>query len=145
MKTLFFIIAMFFSFSCTAQLNFKLDYTYFGISFYPKKCSDTLTLPVDNNEFKNCNAKIFLEDCSGQCKFLVEDKNHKLRVAGYYSNALDTLRKYNSAKVMGKPAGKSYYHVSVLEYLSPLQTGLWIFYDKNGKEIYRTEYHFERN
>ena len=144
MRILLFFLSICFSTSCISQTSLKLDYGLFGISFYPIKCVDTLIFPINTGDFVNCKAKIYLEDCNGQSKLEVLDVKNKIRVVGFYSSSIDTLIKYNNAKVMGKPLGQYNYLVRTLKYFSPLQTGRWIFFDKNGKEIYKTEYHFDR-
>ena len=144
MKIIFIILVLLFAVECRAQSILKLEYEYLRISFYPKKCIDTFDFQIPSGEFKNCWVKIFLEDCSGQCKILVVDKKNKTKLTGFYSNGFDTLTKYSFTKIMGKPKGHSYSKARLLNYLNPLPTGIWTFFDKSGNVAQKTEYHFER-
>jgi hypothetical protein len=126
---------------CKAQLLVEVD--EFGVSFIPQKCIDTLVLTGNKGEYKNFKVTIYLSNCKGESLVKVYDKKNVLRAEGKYSSSFDTLKRYNIAKEMGRPKAITTYQVRILEYLRPLKIGKWIYYDKNGKIEYQTEYDYK--
>lgn len=125
-----------------ANSQVKIWFEDFDISFYPKKCVDTLSFDIIKTEYKNTKLIVYLSDCKGKCSIKVIDKNGIVRLDGTYANSYDTLKKYSNAKVMGKGIKKYVYQVRVLEYFSPLRIGRWNFYSKKGKLEDTLEYSF---
>src|SRR4051794_26593982 len=106
--------------NCKAQSPLQVDFSYLGISIQPSKCSDTLNLKIEKGEFKNLDIKIFLENCNGQCKFILTGKNDRVRLTGFYENAHDTLVRYKNSKIMGKSKGQIWSSIRIQKYLEPL-------------------------
>ena len=121
----------------------SLDYGEFGVFFRPNKCVDTMQFNLIKH-YPGYTLKIFLQDCGGASVIKLYNKKNQLIITGTYVNGPDTLMKYKYSKHVGPPTDKKYYSVQIIKYLSPLQQGLWTYYNEKGKIVdsFRYEYNF---
>lgn len=121
----------------------SLDYGEFGVFFKPEKCVDTVQFTL-TKYYPGYILKIFLKDCGGACSIKLYNKKKRLKMTGNYVNGPDTLTKYKYSKQLGPPFDKKYYGIQKIKYVSPLQKGLWTYYDEKGKIVdsFQYEYNF---
>jgi hypothetical protein len=93
------------------------------------KLNDTLSYNKSSKE----DFKIVFFDKRGSC-YLERFFNHKLYQRGYYTNSLDTLKRY----VSGRDLQGDQSIISVQKYFEPLKNGEWVTYEgkKKIKETY---------
>jgi hypothetical protein len=120
----------------------KLVFEEFNVEFYPSKCKDTLKFAIQKGIYEGDTLKLFLNSCKGEGYIQVYSKKNKVKIQGYYADGIDTLKRYNNAKIMGKPKGEHWYQVRVLRYFSPLPCKSWIFFDEKSKRIREIKYQY---
>ena len=118
-----------------------LKYPEFDLSFYPTKCTDTLHFNDVMNK-KGVLLILYLENCSGTCKFELFNASNRIMQKGAFTGICDTLSEYSFAKMRGITSGVTNYSVRKLKYFYPLKTGQWSYYD-NNEFLRKDEYHFE--
>lgn len=118
----------------------KLYFQEFNISIYSNGNYDTAKIKLDG-EYKGDSLFIYFKDKRGESYFELYSKS-KLKMTGYYSNAIDTLSKYIISKSLGIPGNKKIFHVQKLMYQTPLPSGIWTFYNLKTKKITKQEYEY---
>ena len=109
-----------------AQDPIEIYLKEFQVYFAPNNCDTQIVITLPGNKGR---LEVTLFDCRGKMEFQHFDSTNTLVVHGFYSNSIDTLKKYS----IGKSAIDNSKSIKVLKFFQPLPTGQWKYYSQNRK------------